>query len=128
MSAITSIGKYFYAVVMAIFGIMHFINASAMAGMVPIPGGSIWIHITGAGLLAAAVSIVLGKLDKLATVLLALMLLIFALSIHLPGFMDMAAGEMAQQNSMSHLMKDIGLSGAALMYAHGLAKDKTGIG
>lgn len=123
MNAVLNLGKYIYAAVMAVFGLGHLGNADAMAGMVPIPGGVIWVYITGLALIAAAVSIFIGKMDKLAAVLLALMLLIFALSMHLPSMMG---GE--NPMAMPSFMKDLGLAGAALMYASSMAKDNAVIG
>ena len=117
MNAITALGKWLYALPMLVFGVFHFMNANQMAGMVPIPGGSIWVYVTGLAFLAAGISILLGRLDKLAAILLALMLLIFALSIHLPSVLG------GNQSSMSSLLKDIALAGGALMYARGLARD-----
>lgn len=127
MNAILNLGKYLYGAVMAIFGLGHLGNANAMAGMVPIPGGAIWVYLTGLALIAAAVSIFIGKMDKLAATLLALMLVIFALSIHLPGMMG-AADDMAAQMSMGNMMKDLGLAGAALIYAKSAATDNAIIG
>jgi uncharacterized membrane protein len=124
MNAIINLGKYLFAVPMAIFGILHFMNADAMAGMAPF-GGAIMVYITGVALIAAAVSIIIGKMDKLASVLLAVMLLIFVFSIHLSGVMS---GDEAQMMaSMSNLLKDTALAGGALMYAS-MAKDDAVIG
>ncbi len=125
MNAILGLGRYFYALPMALFGLFHFMNARDMAEMVPLPGGIFWIYLTGAGLLAAAIAILIGKLDKLATVLLGLMLLIFALSIHLPGVVD-SGGENAA--AMGHFLKDVALAGAAWMYAGNMARDRGVIG
>jgi uncharacterized membrane protein YphA (DoxX/SURF4 family) len=122
MKAITGIGKYLYALPIFIFGLFHFMNANAMAGMVPLPGGVVWVYITGAGLLAAALSIFIGKYDKLGTFLLGIMLLIFAFSLHLPGAME------GDQSSTSSFLKDFAMAGAALMYAHALAKDNSVLG
>ncbi len=124
MNAIINLGKYLYAIPMAIFGIMHFMNADAMAEMAPF-GGAIMVYITGLALVAAAVSIIIGKMDKLASLLLALMLLIFVFSMHLPGVMS---GDEAQMmTAMPALLKDTALAGAALMYAS-MAKDNAVIG
>ena len=89
-----------------------------MAGMVPsfIPGGVIWVYLTGVALLAAAVAIIIQKKARLAGLLLAAMLLIFVLTIHLPGVMG------GNESSMPGLLKDIALAGAALGFA-GTAKD-----
>lgn len=120
MNGIINLGKYLFALPMAIFGIMHFIAAKEMAAMAPF-GGEIMVYITGLALIAAAVSIIIGKMDKLAAVLLALMLLIFVLAIHLPNVMG------GDQASMGMVLKDLALAGGALMYA-GMAKDNAVIG
>ena len=125
MNALLGLGKYLFAVPFIIFGLFHFMGASDMAGMVPIPGGEIWVYITGVAHIAAAVAILMGKMDKLATALLGLMLLIFALSIHLPSVLD-SGGE--NQMAMTALLKDIMLAGAAWMYASSMAKDNAVIG
>jgi len=110
---ISKIGKYLYAIPMVIFGLFHFLNASAMAGMVPIPGGVFWIYLTGLSLILAGVSIIIQKLDDWSSFLLAVMLLVFVLTIHLPGVL--AGGEMAQMY-MTNLLKDLTLAGGALIY------------
>lgn len=103
----TNIGRVLYALPFAVFGIFHFMNANAMSGMVPIPGGVIWVYLTGVALIAAAVSILIKKQTTLATLFLGVMLLIFALSIHLPTVLG------GDQNAMPNLLKDIALAGAA---------------
>ena len=125
MKGLLGIGKYLFALPMAVFGILHFMNASAMASMAPF-GGQVMVYLTGAGLLAAAVSLIIGKLDKLAALLLGIMLLIFALSIHLPGVIN-AADDQAMGMSMSNLLKDLALSGGAFAYGL-LAKDNAVVG
>ena len=123
MKAIINLGKYLFAIPMLVFGVMHFMNADAMAGMAPF-GGAIMVYVVGLALIASAVSIFIGKYDKLATVLLALMLILFILLLHVQGLGD----EATMQNSMGALLKDLGLAGGALMYAGNLAKDDSIIG
>lgn len=102
-------GKYMFAIPMAIFGIFHFMNANGMAGMVPsyMPGGTLWVYLTGAALVAAAVAIIIGKRAKMASQLLGLMLLLFALLIHLVAVMN------GSDSSMPSLLKDVALAGGA---------------
>ena len=57
MNALLNLGKYLFAVPFLIFGAFHFMSAEQMGGMVPIPGGAIWVYLTGIGMIAAAVSI-----------------------------------------------------------------------
>lgn len=106
-------GRILFAIPMGIFGFFHFIFASQMAGAVPsyIPGGIFWIYFTGICLVAACVSVVVEKMAKLALQLLALLILIFILTLHLPGFL--AGGPMAQMSLMNGL-KDLAMLGAAL--------------
>lgn len=110
---ISKIGKYLYAIPMVIFGLFHFLNASAMAGMVPIPGGVFWIYLTGLSLILAGISILIQKLDEWSSFLLAILLLVFVVTIHLPGVL--AGGDMAQMY-MTNLLKDLALAGGALIY------------
>lgn len=111
--ATRTLGRYLFAIPFAVFGFFHFMNAEAMSGMVPIPGGAIWVYVTGACLIAVAVSIVIGKKDKLATFLLGIFMLLTALSIHFPAVM----ADAMNQGAMTNLLKDFSLAGAALMYA-----------
>ncbi|MDA0196653.1 MAG: DoxX family protein [Bacteroidetes bacterium] len=113
------IGRIIYGIPMLMFAFGHFGNANMMSGMVPsfIPGGVFWVYLTGLALLAAGVSIIINKKMKLATLLLGIMLLIFAFTIHLPNMMggnDIYALPM--------FMKDLGLAGAAL-FMSGQAND-----
>ncbi len=128
MNAFLSLGRWLFAIPFAIFGLFHFMNAQAMADyVVPsyMPAKAIWVYLSGAGLIAAAVSMVTGKFDKLATTLLAIFLLLLVVMVHLSG--AMAGGDGAQA-SMSMLLKDLSLAGAAMMYALSYAKDRSIIG
>lgn len=112
-TTLTKTGQIIYAIIMGVFGLMHFMFGSAMGGMVPafIPGGVFWVYVTGLGLVVAAVSIISGKKTRLATLLLAAMLGIFVLTIHLPAMLG------GDQMAMSSLLKDLGLAGCALIIA-----------
>ena len=120
MNSILSIGRYLYAAPFLVFGIFHFMSAEAMKGMAF--DSVALVYLSGAGLIAAAVSMLIGKLDKLAATLLAVMLLLFVFLIHLGGAME------GDQGSTSSLLKDLALAGAALMYAKHVAKDPAVIG
>lgn len=118
MDTLTTTGsRILYALPIAVFGLFHFMNAQAMGAMVPsfIPGGVFWVYLTGLALLSAAISILIQKKARLACLLLALMLIIFALTIHLPSVMG------GNESSMAMLLKDTALAGGALGFA-GTAK------
>jgi putative oxidoreductase len=105
---------YLFAIPFAVFGIMHFVGAEQMAAMAP--GGTVMVYITGLCLILAAVSIIMGKLDKLASVLLAVMLLLFMI----PHFQNMSNNEA----ELFNILKNLALAGDALLYA-GQAKDSS---
>ncbi|MBW8050502.1 MAG: DoxX family protein [Cytophagales bacterium] len=118
----TTVARIIFALPFGIFGVMHFMGAKDMGGMVPsfIPGGVFWIYLTGAALVAACISIIIQKMAKLSCLLLALMLLLFILTMHIPGLMN----EMTMQMSMMSLLKDMALMGGALTYAGIFAKEE----
>lgn len=120
MKQVIGLGKWLFAIPFLIFGFFHFMGADAMAEMAP--GGAPMVYFTGLCLVAAAVSIFIGKYDKLAATLLAVMLLLFILIVHAPA---VAGGD---QMAMMSLLKDMGLIGGALMYAGAYAKDHSVIG
>lgn len=109
-----------YAIPFAIFGLFHFMNAEAMKGMAF--GSSILVYLTGAALIAATVSMLIGKLDKLAATLLGVFLILMVLLVHLSGAMD------GDQSSVTMLLKDLMLSGGAFMYAKNEASDSSVVG
>jgi uncharacterized membrane protein len=116
------IARVLFILPLVAFGFGHFANANDMAGMVPIPGGVFWIYLTGLALLAAAVSIIIKKKAALATLLLGVMLIIFALMVWMPG---MSSEDPAQaQMSMGSMLKDIGLAGAAFFMSGVFKKEE----
>jgi uncharacterized membrane protein YphA (DoxX/SURF4 family) len=103
---------------------MHLLKGQMMAGIVPIPGGVFWVYFTGLAMIAAVVSLWTGKLTKISMILLGILLLIYALSIHLPGALKPETAMM----SLPSLYKDLGLSGAAffLSSCFSAKENKTG--
>lgn len=113
MKILHSLGKYMYLIPLAIFGLFHFMNAEAMAGMVPsfLPAKVVWVYLTGAALIAAVVAVIMGKKAELALQLLGLMLTLFALLLWLPGAIE------GDQTATSMFLKDIALAGAAWFFS-----------
>jgi uncharacterized membrane protein YphA (DoxX/SURF4 family) len=70
-----------------IFGLAHFLYASATAAMVPKwipPGALFWAYATGAAHLAAGLAILSGIQARLAARLLTAMFVVFAVLVHAP--------------------------------------------
>jgi len=80
------VASIIYALAIGAFGIRNFIKADSMDAIVPdyMPGGSIWLYITGVCLILAAIAIFLNnRFTRPACYLLALMLIIFVFVLHL---------------------------------------------
>lgn len=84
-----------------------------MAGAVPafLPGGVIWVYITGLALAAGGLAFVLEQKMKLAGYLLALMLILFIALVHAPKM-----GE--DPNAIAQILKDLGLAMGAILIAN----------
>lgn len=105
----SKLAELVFALVIAMFGINHFMKTNMMASMVPssMPGdASIWIYITGTALILAAIAIIINKYKTLACYLLAVLLLVFVFTLHLKPAMD---------GNMTNLLKDTGLAMAAIL-------------
>ena len=111
------IARMAFAIPFLILGIMHFMYAKGMTAGVPayIPGGVIWIYITGIGLIAASVSFLLNIYTKWAGICLAGMLVIFIFTIHVPGLASKVP--MTVKWSSVALFKDFALAAGALLIA-----------
>ncbi len=118
MKILTTTGaRILFAIPFLVFGMMHFAFAENMAKTIPsfLPGGVFWVYATGAGLIAATISLFIQKMVKEAMFGLSLFLLSAIAMIHMPGMGN--PDPMMQQMAMSGLFKDIGLLGGALTYA-----------
>jgi len=118
MKALSSLGKFIFAVPLIIFGALHFMYAPQMAETMPsfwpVPEGL--VYISGLALILAGVSIVLNIKARLASLLLAIFLLIIIAGIHIPAISG------GNNEVMSSLLKDITIMGAALTYSGILKK------
>jgi uncharacterized membrane protein len=116
---ISRISIILLALVMAVFGIYHFVNPQNLVGYVPsfLPAaGNLWVYIPGAAFILAAVAFITNRMVKLAGYLLAILLFIFVLTIHLPNFLHGGSDEM-RQLSLINLLKDTAIAAFAMHIA-----------
>ena len=111
------------AIVMIVFGVYHFMAPQNLMGYVPdfLPGGMLWVYFAGAAFILAAIAFITHKQVKLAGYLLALLLIIFVLTIHLPNYLHAGTAEM-KQTEFVNMLKDTALAAFAL-YIGSNAKD-----
>lgn len=115
MKKMATVGRILFALPFAIFGINHFLMMDYYMGMLTsfIPKTAFIMILTGIVLIAASISIITKKFVRLSTILLAMLLFIFIITIHIPHLIngiDTTAALIA-------LLKDISLMGGALLIA-----------
>lgn len=109
---------YILAIVMAYFGIRHFLYPYDLMVKVPdfLPGGVVWVYLTGAAFILAALSFLTNIWVRTAAYLLAVLLFSFVLTIHLPNYLE-TADKAYQQMALTNLLKDAALAAFALYIA-----------
>ena len=111
----TTAGRILFALPFAIFGINHFLMMDYYMGMLTsfIPKTAWIMVLTGVILIAASISIITKKFVRLSTILLAILLFIFIITIHIPHLLN----GVDTTSSLIALLKDISLMGGSLMIA-----------
>jgi len=117
MKNVSMIGRMLFAIPFAIFGLNHFLFLDFYIGSVSsfIPLGAYTIILTGIFLILASLSIIFNKYIRVSTILLAFLLLIFILTIHIPGLFN--PDPQKWQMALIELLKDTSLMGGSLMIA-----------
>lgn len=126
MDWITKIGRWIFLAGFLIYVALHFMLADVGAKMVPsvLPFPYFWNYLTGLCIAAFIVSCVIGKLDKLAALLMALYILLMALLVHLPGAIWGSKMELDSSQEVVNIFRNMIAMGGALMYAGAYAKDR----
>jgi uncharacterized membrane protein len=106
------------ALVMAVLGIYHFIYPQNLFVFIPsfLPRGNFLIYLAGAAFILAAIAFITNRMVKLAAYLLAVLLIIFVLTIHLPGFLNAGDADMRTIEFLNFL-KDTAIAAFALHIA-----------
>ena len=124
MKNVTTLGRILFAIPFVLFGINHFLMTDYYLGRLTsfVPLGAYTIILTGIMLIAAGVSIISKKFVKLSTIMLAILLFIFIITIHIPHLFK----DVDKTITIIALLKDISLMGGSLMIA-GIYSEEEGI-
>ena len=86
MDRLPQLGRYFFAVAFAVFGIHYFVYGAYPGGLSPLPpwarGGAVGAHLIGALLLVARISLVANRNARLFAALLDLLRVLLLYSQH----------------------------------------------
>jgi putative oxidoreductase len=117
---ISRVAIYLLSIVLFVFGVFHFLHPHDLLVFVPsfMPGGILWVYFVGAAFILVALAFLTNKMVKVAGYLLAVLLIVFILSIHLPNYMHAGDKEM-RQVALINILKDAAIVGFALHIAAG---------
>jgi uncharacterized membrane protein YphA (DoxX/SURF4 family) len=122
MKKLTTIGRILFAIPFALFGINHFLMLDYYLGMLTsfVPLGAYTIVLTGIMLITVSISIITKVFVKFSTLMLAILLFIFIVTIHIPHLFTDADKTI----TIIALLKDISLMGGSLMIAGIYSEDE----
>jgi uncharacterized membrane protein YphA (DoxX/SURF4 family) len=123
MDKILNLGRYLFPLSFLLYVGLHFGSPDVGASFVPswLPFPLFLNYFTGLLILAFIISTLIGKLDKLATVLMAVYVFLMIFLVHIPR----AA---TSENDLLNVFRNIMVIGALLVYARYAARDKRVIG
>ena len=112
-----SVGSIFFAIMLIVFGIDHFLYYQFVQTLVPawIPSPLFWTYFAAIALIGAGVSFVFTIKVKLVGILTATMLFIWFLILHIPRAIAMP--EVANGNELTSVFQALAFSGVALVIA-----------
>lgn len=117
---ISRIAIYMLSVVLIIFGVFHFMYPRDLMVYVPaaLIGGIMWAYLVGGAFILVGISFLTNQYVKFTGYLLAIMLIFFIISIHVPNFLNAGDVDMRQLALIS-ILKDLAITGFALHIAAG---------
>jgi hypothetical protein len=115
LGLVSKLSRFVFAFTMIIFGWQHFEYAAYLATLVPawLPGHLLWIYFTGAGFIAAGISIASEILGRLAATLLGLMFFLWVVMLHAPR----VYASLHNADEWSSLFVALAMAGASFLVA-----------
>jgi uncharacterized membrane protein YphA (DoxX/SURF4 family) len=111
-------GKYFFGVMLIIFGIDHFVYIEFVKPLVPswIPGPLFWSYFAGVALIGAGLAILLNFKPAVISILLATMLFIWLIILHIPRALVAPATD--NGNEWTSVFECLAFCGMAILYPY----------
>jgi uncharacterized membrane protein len=110
-------GRFFFAITMVVFGVMHFMYVPFVAMLIPtwIPGPILWTYVAGTALIAGGAAIILNIKLRLAANLLGIIIFIWLITLHIPR--AIADPHSGAGNEWTSVFEALGFSGIAFLIA-----------
>ncbi len=109
-------GKYFFGIMLIIFGIDHFLYAGFVKDLVPIwiPGPLFWTYFAGVALIGSGLAILIHFKPRVISILLASMLFIWLIILHIPR--SIVAPITDNGNEWTSVFECLSFCGIAILY------------
>jgi uncharacterized membrane protein len=119
-------GKYFFGIMLIIFGIDHFLYTDFVKTLVPtwIPGQLFWTYFAGIALIASGLAIFLNFKPRAISLLLATMLFVWLIVLHIPR--AIVAPITDNGNEWTSVFECLAFSGISILYPYSNDLSKTG--
>ncbi len=117
LRAVLPAGRYLFGAMLAIFGLDHFLYPQFVATLVPpwVGGAMFWTYFAGAALIAGGVGIMVGRLARLASLSVGVMIFLWVLMLHIPRAMADPYSNVG--NEWASVFEALAFSGIAFMLA-----------
>lgn len=112
------LGRYFFGVMLIVFGIDHFLYAQFVATLVPdwIGGKMFWTYFAAIALIGSGVSLITKIKISLISLLMGIMIFIWFLVLHLPRGITMAEAD--NGNEVTSVFQALAFSGVGFVLAY----------
>ena len=112
------LGKYFFALMLVIFGIDHFIYTEFVQTLVPgwIPGHLFWTYVAAVALIGSGLAIFINFKPRVISLLLATMLFIWLVVLHIPRAIAVPATD--NGNEWTSVFECLAFCGMAILYPY----------
>jgi uncharacterized membrane protein len=111
------LGRYFFAFLLVIFGLDHFLYPKFVASLVPawVGSGAFWTYFAGVALIAGGLGIVMKRVASVASLLVGVMIFLWVFMLHIPR--AIADPYTNVGNEWASVFEALAFSGMAFMLA-----------
>jgi uncharacterized membrane protein YphA (DoxX/SURF4 family) len=115
ISKISFLGKYFFGIMLVIFGIDHFVYTDFVKTIVPlwIPGNLFWTYVAGVALIGAGIAFIINFKIKIISILTGTMLFVWLIVLHIPRAVAMDTSK--DPNEIVSVFECLAFSGIAFL-------------
>ena len=115
LDKLSFLGKYFFGIMLIIFGIDHFLYTDFVKTLVPlwIPGNLFWTYVGGIALIGAGLSFIINFKVKTISLFTGTMLFLWLILLHIPR--SIAADNSTDPNEIVSVFECLAFSGMAFL-------------